>query len=322
MSETNFFTPQPTTPAKGTLGKVGKQTPVAPAEPQPKAAEPISNTDSFFNTINIPRQEVPEPPKPGQTETETAENEQNKAADTETPTEAAETEKAPISQAGIEVTAEFYTETGDLIIPKILAWVNKTADEGKYELKPKQKQYIVDSWVRFLNEKQHQLTPTQQLISAYVGGYGTEMLLIATTRLLEYFDKKNKREAQSQVIEPKQPTTPAEAPQPQQATNVQQPAPATTVAEPQNEPRPKENNNVINPEGYTETKYQQTTEQPPEQNENKTFKPCANNDCNKTFEPGQGFAKNKKSKFYDTTCSKACMSKVIGATGGRKNKNQ
>ncbi len=317
MSEESIFIKN--TP--GVQGKVKTQTPSIPETPKnlhepttfdglKKYIEPenTSNTDSFYKTISVPRQDIPEPPNPNQTTNETPGVENEQSSTTAEPT--SESEKAPISKAGIEVTAEFYTDTGDLIIPKILAWVNKTADEKQYELKPKQKQYIVDSWVRLLEEKQHQLTPAQQLVSAYFGGYGTEMILLVISRLMEAFNSENKQAKQNTtVIEPKQNEAPAPQPQQSQAAP-QQPAQNTQEpsAEPQ-APQPKEPAVVLEP----------GTQQPIPQNT--SFKPCANKDCSRTFAPGEGFAKSKKSKFYDTTCSKPCMSKVIGATGGANKKN-
>ena len=286
-----------------------------------------TTNDSFLNNIRVKRQHYEAPPTAETTEepekTESPE-------DSKTETTAEDGNKKALDRDGLNLSSEFIVETEDLIIPEFLAFFDPDdeAEAEDFELDDKKKAYLIKSWDRYLDDMKVKLTPKQQLGVAHGVGYGGKILVSGLHKVLELL-KENKAKTkaaeqnseaslnetirlQRELNESKglNPDGSQKAAPQQQAAPVQQPATPqpTAPAEPMNPEQgdTRESVGVETPTPEPNNAQPQATEQ------NGTFKPCANDQCKKTFKPGEGFAKKTTSPFYDTCCSRKCMNRVIG----------
>ena len=313
------------------------------ATPKPEVKQPKSttsvqpNTFSFLNEMSVNRQPVAEPPKAAPETPESEESADNSTIETsDQPKE--EAPKEAISMEGLGITAEVIVETADLLIPELMVRLNPDGDSEaeEYSLDPddtddpkekekrlKRKKFLIESHVRYFDFKKINMTPGQQLIFAYGAAYGVPLLLEGAHRLLDYLDKRKDKKKVQEQIDAQVQENPLVAQNLELARLLKETQ--ETLQSIRNDQRAAGGSSSQPPVQIVqkippleEEKLTEETQETTQNHQTVTLKPCAHPKCNNSFAPGTGFSQNPESKFYDSCCSKVCMRRVIGGTGGRK----
>lgn len=289
-------------------------------EPEtPKTEAKKSNFDSYISHISKPRPTVAvNPHLAKKTEEKESQEADENAPKNEDGNEAPEQEKR--DPEFYRSQGEFAADMTDIAMPNVIAWLNDEKDETQYCVEARIKRQIAQAYARFFEDRNKQLSPTGQLVTALAMGYGIPLGTAAFTKIMGMINKAKEQrikeeELRLQVLQQQVHNSQVDSYESAAETLQKKYAPEQQETTPKNEP-----DFVATPEGeITATKEKKAPAPEPKK------KTCLNEKCDKTFIEGTGHAKGKAAKYYDKFCSAGCMglyTSMVGQQARKKKKEQ